>query len=88
MERRDSVTDGGQVISLHWKDLSHGCAETNCSSMQNGGITFIFVDKETFSYTDSFFLQFVRLFQLLIKAKMICVLWNWEACGCLPQSTK
>lgn len=38
--------EGGQVISLLWKVLSDGCAETNCVSMQNGGITFIFINKD------------------------------------------
>ncbi len=58
MERQDSVTDGGQVIFLPWKDLSDGCGETNCDSMQNGGITFIFINKETFSFSVTFFLRF------------------------------
>lgn len=55
MERQDSVTDGGQVISLLWKDLADGGGETNCNSMQNGGITFIFINKETFSFSFTFF---------------------------------
>lgn len=38
----------GQVISLPRKDWSDGCSETNYDCMQNGGITFIFVNKETF----------------------------------------
>lgn len=41
----------GQVILLLWKDHSDGCSETNCDCMQNGGITFISVNKETFSFT-------------------------------------
>lgn len=38
----------GQVISLPRMDWSDGCSETNYDCMQNGGITFIFVNKETF----------------------------------------
>ena len=41
------------MISLFWKNLSDGCGETNCDSMQNGAITFIFINKETFSFTVS-----------------------------------
>lgn len=59
MVRQDSVTDQGQVISLLWKDLSEACGGTNCDSMQNGGITFIFINKETFSFSVTFFLRFV-----------------------------
>lgn len=38
----------GQVISLPRKDWSDGCSETNYDCMQNGGFTFIFINKETF----------------------------------------
>lgn len=46
---------GGQVISLPRKDWSDGCSETNYDSMQNGGITFIFINKETFFSCCAFF---------------------------------
>lgn len=45
----------GQVISLPRKDWSDGCSETNYDCMQNGGITFIFVNKETFFSRFAFF---------------------------------
>lgn len=84
---------GGQVISLLWKDCSDGCSETNCDSMQNGGITFIFTNKETFSFSATFFKNFKKkkiclLLPPLIKAKMFCVLWNWEACGHFSQQSR
>lgn len=73
---------GGQVISLLWKDLSDGCGETNCDSMQNGGITFMFINKETFSFSATFFSSNIWLLsQRLISTEMLCVLWNCEACG-------
>lgn len=59
MEIQDLVM-GGQVISLPWKDLSDGFGETNCDSMQNGGITFIFINKETFSSS----VPFLKIFLL------------------------
>lgn len=37
------------MICLFWKDLSDGYGETNCDSMQNGAITFIFINKESLS---------------------------------------
>lgn len=45
----------GQVISLFWEDLSDDCGETNSDSMQNGAITFIFINKETISFSVSLF---------------------------------
>lgn len=58
------------MISLLWKDCSDGCSETNCDSMQNGGITFIFINKESFSF--SAVLKKMRLLlQPLIKTKNV-----------------
>lgn len=74
---------GGQVISLLWKDLSDGCGETNCDSMQNGGITFMFINKETFSFSATFFPNIWLLSQLLISTEMLCSLelrGMWSLC--------
>lgn len=53
MERQDSVTDGGQVISFSGRIFQMVCAETNCDSMQNGSITLMFINKEDFSFPDA-----------------------------------
>lgn len=43
------------MIFLFWEDLSDDCGETNFDSMQNGAITFIFINKETISFSLLFF---------------------------------
>lgn len=48
MGRLVSVTGQGQVIFLLCGDHSDGDAETNCECVQNGGIAFISINKETF----------------------------------------
>lgn len=61
------------MIFLFWEDLSDDCGETNFDSMQNGAITFIFINKETISFSLLFFLHMICLFlQPATEAKMLC----------------
>lgn len=64
MGRLVSVTGQGQVISLLCGDHSDGGAETNCECVQNGGIAFISINKETFSFRILYFFSDVSFFAL------------------------
>lgn len=69
MGRLVPVTGCGQVIFLLCRDHSDDGGKTNCECVPNGGIAFISINKETFSFQIFFPLQDLSFLHPVIKAE-------------------